>query len=68
VQNSIGFQSLPPNYVTQTDETIANPFTLVGKMKVNLTNIFIKEKGGFVVPLLGLDGAYLGMFPHMETM
>jgi hypothetical protein len=60
VQNSIGFQSLPPDYVTQTDETIATAFTLVGKINVNLTNIFIREKGGFVVPLLGFDGASLG--------
>jgi hypothetical protein len=60
VQNSIGFESLPANYVTQTTETIANPFTLIGKIDVNLTNIFIRENGGFVVPLLGFDGAYLG--------
>jgi hypothetical protein len=60
VQNSIGFESLPANYVTQTDETIANAFTLIGKINVNLTNIFIRENGGFVVPLLGFDGAYVG--------
>jgi hypothetical protein len=60
VQNSIGFESLPANYVTQTGDTIASPFTLTGKINVNLTNIFIRENGGFVVPLLGFDGAYLG--------
>jgi hypothetical protein len=60
VQNSIGFQSLPANYITQTGETIADPFTLIGKISVNLANVFIKENGGFVVPLLGFDGAKLG--------
>jgi hypothetical protein len=60
VENSIGFQSLPADYVTLTGDLIPNAFTLTGTIDVNLTNIFIKLDGGFIVPLTEFDGAYFG--------
>jgi hypothetical protein len=60
VENSIGFQSLPDPYPSQTNGTITGGFALFGTMKVNLTNVFIKQPFGLVLPLLNLGGAYLG--------
>ena len=60
VENSIGFQTLPDPYPSQTNGTITGGFNLFGKMTVNLTNILIKQPYGLVLPLLNFDGGYLG--------
>ena len=43
VENSIGFQTLPDPYPSQTNGTITGGFALWGTMNVNLTNVFIKQ-------------------------
>jgi hypothetical protein len=60
VENSIGFQTLPDPYPSQTNGTVTGGFNLFGKMTVNLTNILIKQPYGLVLPLLNFDAAYLG--------
>jgi len=65
VENSIGFQTLPNPYITQATETepseiISGGPTLTGTIKVNLTNVLIKQSYGLTLPLLNFDGAYLG--------
>ena len=60
VENSIGFQTLPDPYPSQTNGIITGGFNLFGKMTVNLTNILIKQPYGLVLPLLNFDGDYLG--------
>ena len=60
VENSIGFQTLPDPYPSQTNGTITGGFNLFGKMTVNLTNILIKQPYGLTLPLLNFGGAYLG--------
>ncbi len=60
VENSIGFQTLPDPYPSQTNGTITGGFNLFGKMNINLTNILIKQPYGLVLPLLNFDGPYLG--------
>ncbi len=60
VENSIGFQTLPNPYPSQTKGTITGGFALWGTMNVNLTNILIKQQNGFVLPLPEFDGAFLG--------
>ncbi len=60
VENSIGFQTLPNPYPSQTKGTVTGGVTLSGKMQVNLINMFIKQPYGLVLPLMNFDGAYLG--------
>ena len=60
VENSIGFQTLPNPYPTQTNETILGGITLSGKMQVNLINVFIQQPYGLVLPLQNFDGTYFG--------
>ena len=60
VENSIGFQTLPDPYPSQTNGTITGGFNLFGKMTINLTNILIKQPYGLMLPLLNFDGDYLG--------
>jgi hypothetical protein len=60
VENSIGFQTLPNPYPTQTNETITGGFALWGTMNVNLTNVLIEEPYGRALPLLNFAGAWLG--------
>jgi hypothetical protein len=60
VENSIGFQTLPNPYPSQTKGTVIGGPTLSGKMQVNLINVFIKQPFGLTLPLLNFDGAYLG--------
>jgi hypothetical protein len=55
IANSIGFQSLPNPYTTQTGGTITGGFELFGEMDVNLTNVFIDG-----LPLLDVDSIRLG--------
>jgi len=60
VENSIGFQTLPDPYPTQTGETIPGGFALWGTMNVNLTNISIRQPHGLALPLVNFDGADVG--------
>ncbi len=60
VENSIGFQTLPNPYPSQTKGIVTGGPTLSGKMQVNLINVFIKQPFGLVLPLMSFDGAYLG--------
>ncbi len=55
VENSIGFQTLPDPYPTQTNETITGDFALWGKMNVNLANVLIKQPTG-----LPFEGSWSG--------
>jgi hypothetical protein len=60
VENSIGFQTLPDPYPSQTKGTIKGGFDLWGTMDINLTNIFIKLPFGLALPLLNFGGAFFG--------
>jgi hypothetical protein len=54
VKNSIGFQTLPANYMangTDLHSHFPTAYTLEGSMKIDLTDVWILQPSGFVVPL-----------------
>jgi hypothetical protein len=57
--NSIGFQNLPDGY-TQDGQTISPAQTLSGKMKIGLTNVFVRLPIGIWLPLLNFDSVAVG--------
>ena len=63
ISNSIGFQSLPNPYTTQTGDTITGGFELFGEMDVNLTDVFIDG-----LPLLNVDSVRLGKISTHNTV
>jgi hypothetical protein len=64
IENSIGFETLPPDYIANASDTTSgfpNGYTLQGKMNINLTNVWIKLPSGFIFPLTNsFDGKWVG--------
>jgi hypothetical protein len=63
VKNSIGFQSLPPEYIANGTDTVSYfpaGYTLKGTMNIELTNILIKDPIGFILPLTNFDADSFG--------
>jgi len=66
VENSIGFQTLPAGYTTQTNETFpvaqtfANTYTLTGTIHVNLTNTMLTPPKGVATALTSANASSLG--------
>ncbi len=66
VENSIGFQTLPAGYTTQTNQTFpvaqtfANTYTLTGTIHVNLTNTMLTPPKGVATALTSANASSLG--------
>jgi uncharacterized protein (TIGR03437 family) len=66
VENSIGFQTLPAGYTTQTNQTFpvaqtfANTYTLTGTIQVNLTNAMLTPPKGVATALTSANASSLG--------
>ena len=66
VENSIGFQTLPAGYTTQTNQTFpvaqtfANIYTLTGTIHVNLTNVMLTPPQGVATALTSANASSLG--------
>ena len=60
VDNSIGFQTLPPGYTTMSGDVFPTKYTLTGTMNINLTNVWVKIPSGLVLPLASIDAATVG--------
>jgi len=64
VENSIGFETLPAGYIANATDTVSyfpSDYTLTGSMKIGLTNVWIKSRDGFVLPLLNpFEGEWFG--------
>jgi hypothetical protein len=55
INNSIGFEIIPHGYIANATDTVSyfpTDFTLRGSMKIDLTNVWIKSRDGFVLPLI----------------
>jgi hypothetical protein len=59
VDNSIGFQTLPPGF-SQNGQTFPTGYTLTGSMNISLSNVMIKLPDGTVVPLTSNNAASVG--------
>jgi hypothetical protein len=59
VASSIGFQTLPNPYTTQTNEVIAGGYTLSGAMSVNLTNVVLTPPNGTAAILSSANASSL---------
>jgi len=64
IKNSIGFETLPAGYIANATDTVSyfpTDYTLEGSMKIDLTNVWIKSREGFIQPLLNqFDAEWLG--------
>jgi hypothetical protein len=64
IENSIGFENLPPGYIANAGDTTSgfpNGYTLQGKMNIDMTNVWIKLPSGFIFPLTGsFDAKWIG--------
>jgi hypothetical protein len=64
IENSIGFETLPAGYIANATDTVSyfpSDYTLTGSMKIDLTNVWIKSRDGFVLPLLNpFEGEWFG--------
>jgi hypothetical protein len=58
VDNSIGFQTLPPGY-SQNGQTFPTGYTLTGTMNINLTNVVVKLPDA-TIPLTSNNAASVG--------
>jgi hypothetical protein len=61
VQNSIGFETLPPGYTTGgVPPPFPLPYTLTGTMNIGMTNVFLRTEFGLWLPLLYFDVGDVG--------
>jgi uncharacterized protein (TIGR03437 family) len=59
VENSIGFQTLPPGYA-DGGQTFPTGYTLTGKMNISLSNVTITSPAGTTIALTAANAATLG--------
>ncbi len=59
VENSIGFQTLPPGF-TQGAQTFPNGYTLTGSMNIGLSNVMVTLPNGTVTALTSATAATVG--------
>jgi hypothetical protein len=59
VENSIGFQTLPPGF-TQGAQTFPTGYTLTGSMNIDLSNVMLTSANGSPIPLASSNAAAVG--------